>query len=167
MATLDEVTAVVGQLSIIYSKKELDPALPEAWAPLFEDVPAEDLFRAAAEHARESRFWPAPSELRARAIRLDDDMASAEEAWLEVKQAISKWGLYGRPTFSHEAVMEAVVAMGWEDLCSMDIGDQAAERAHFFRIYGSFRATRIQEAQIGSISPSVAGLIEGIGDMPQ
>ena len=166
MATLDEVTAAVGQLAIIYSKQNIDPALPEAWAPLFEDVPAEDLFRAAAEHARESRFWPAPSELRSRAIR-PDNMPSAEEAWLEVKEAIRKFGYYQEPVFSHDAVADAVAAMGWQDLCSMEVGDQAAERAHWFRVYGAFREKRVHEAQIGTVAPSVAGLIEGLGDMPQ
>jgi len=166
MATLDEVTAAVGQLAIIYSKQNIDPALPEAWAPLFEDVPAEDLFRAAAEHARESRFWPAPSELRSRAIR-PDNMPSAEEAWLEVKEKIRRVGYYGEPVFSHDAVADAVAAMGWQDLCSMEVGDQAAERAHFFRVYGSFREKLVHEAQIGTVAPSVAGLIEGLGDMPQ
>ena len=166
MATLDEVTAAVGQLAIIYSKQNIDPALPEAWAPLFDDVPAEDLFRAAAEHARESRFWPAPSELRSRAIR-PDNMPSAEEAWLEVKEKIRRVGYYGEPVFSHDAVADAVAAMGWQDLCSMEVGDQAAERAHFFRVYGSFREKLVHEAQIGTVAPSVAGLIEGLGDMPQ
>ena len=166
MATLDEVTAAVGQLAIIYSKQNIDPALPEAWAPLFDDVPAEDLFRAAAEHARESRFWPAPSELRSRAIR-PDNMPSAEEAWLEVKEKIRRVGYYGEPVFSHDATADAVAAMGWQDLCSMEVGNQAAERAHFFRVYGSFREKRVQAAQIGTVAPSVAGLIEGVGEMPQ
>lgn len=165
MATPDEVAAVVGQLGVIYSR-DLDPATPGAWASLFTDVPASALFEAAAEHARESRFFPTPADLRARAVR-SQNMPTSEEAWLEVKRAISKWGYYGEPRFTHKAISDAVEAIGWDDLCSMQIGDQSAERAHFLRCYGAYRERRVKATQIGEMNPGVAKLIKGVGEVEE
>ena len=165
MADLDAVMAVVGQLGVIYSK-EVDKELAESWVPLLEDLAPDDLFRAAKEHARESAFFPRPSELRARALRVDD-MPSGEEAWLEVKRAVSSVGFYGSPSFSHEEVANAVEAIGWESHCSMPVSGQSAERAHFMRVYGAFREKVSKALQIGRVSPSISGLIEGIGDIPK
>lgn len=164
MATRDEVAAVLYQMGTIY-RDEIDDATVDAWVATVSDISGSDLVRAAGEHARESRFFPRPSELRARATALD--LPSPEEAWLHVKEEIRRVGYCGEPKFSHPATEMAVCALGWETLCSMEIGNQAAERAHFMRIYGSYRETAQKAAQIGSVSPDVAGLVEHVLETPR
>jgi hypothetical protein len=161
MASFSEVKYVLGQFSVIYGRP-VTPEQVEAWSPILEDLPADLLARAADKHVRESRFYPTPADLLARAVRRDD-IPTPEEAWRQVKCQISAVGSYGTPTWSHSAVSQAVEAMGWETLCSMDVASQSAERAHFMRIYGSYREERVTASRIGASPSTLAGLIEGMG----
>ena len=161
MACVDFVKAVGAHLSAIYGRP-LSLEQGEAWSPILEDLPDDLLERAAAEHIRESRFYPTPADLLARAVRRED-IPTPEEAWRQVKGQISAVGIYGTPTWSHPAVSQAVEAMGWETLCSMDAASQSAERAHFMRIYGSYREERVKVCRLGASSSPLSNLIEAIG----
>jgi hypothetical protein len=155
MATLDEVGVVLGQLGAIYGK-DVGEHTAKAWHPILADIPARRLFDAAAQHARSSRFFPAPSELVSLATR-HAATPSPEDAWRLVKREIRRVGYYGEPSFPDTTTASAVEAMGWDTLCLMDAGDQAAERAHFMRIYGAYRE-RFRMAA----NPRLRGLIQGL-----
>lgn len=144
MATLKEVTRIVGVLKMAYpnfgSRLTEDEwaVLPEVWHRLLRDLPF-DLLDAAAAHfatTSGSPFPPSVAELREMAYRLANPcQTSAEEAWGVVKLEMRRAGIYNAPGFDDPAIAAAVKIIGWRALCVSE--NEMADRAHFFRIYQS------------------------------
>lgn len=83
------------------------------------------------------RFMPAIGEIRAAVLEAVDPLPTPEEAWGEVMNEIHNTGSYGRPQFSHPAIEKAVRAVDWKNICLSET--PGVERAHFLRVYASFR----------------------------
>lgn len=95
-------------------------------------------------------FPPSPGELRDMALSLverSNGEKSAEEAWLEVAEAIHKIGSYGVPTWSNELIERTVKAFGWKDLCLIETDKMSYTRDQFIRIYKS-QVTRRHEDRL-------------------
>lgn len=82
-------------------------------------------------------FHPSPGELRDLALRLvTRDEPSADEAWVEVMQAMRYPGYYGSPVWSNELIERCVYALGhWQDICLTEIDQLPFIRSQFMRIY--------------------------------
>lgn len=81
-------------------------------------------------------FHPSPGELRDMALSLvTRNEPSADEAWIEVLEAIRYPGSWGTPKWSSERIANTVKAFGWIDLAQHDIDQRGVVRAQFMRIY--------------------------------
>lgn len=86
-------------------------------------------------------FHPSPGELRDLALSLlTRHEPSADEAWIEVSEAMRKVGSYRVPAWSSERIARTVSAFGWKDLCATDSDQLGIIRAQFMRIYEAQRA---------------------------
>jgi len=99
---------------------------------------------AALQLISQNKWFPSIAELRQSVIKmLPNEIPSTEEAWLEVVNQIKSTGSYGTPYFSNDLIGKAVNAIGWRELCLSE--NQVADRAHFFRIYESYRSREIED----------------------
>lgn len=94
-----------------------------------------------------AEFVPKVATIARLAAQLDMEAAgtpfiSAEEAWVQVEQAIRRDGFYRSPQVNHERIQKAIDAIGWQNLCTSE--NLVADRAHFFRIFEA-----IQERSMG------------------
>lgn len=93
------------------------------------------------------RFLPTISELRSVVAESRCSLPDADVAWGEVLRAIRRVGRYRIPSWSSQAVADAVEAIGWQALC--DTANQDVTRAHFARAYTSTRRRAIEAEQTG------------------
>jgi len=96
MASPDEVRACLRLLAEAGLKNPPEgERAPEMYALLLSDTPGESLLAAALDHARESMWFPAPAELRQRAMALDGHAEpTGSEAFPRLWRLTLKW----RPT---------------------------------------------------------------------
>ncbi len=146
MATKNDVERVIAMLSLAYPNYEngKTPAQISATIDLYHrflrDVETPILEAATMQHIASSKWFPSVYELREAALSITHHgESSAEEAWLEVKDTIRRVGYYGVPQFSDPKVARSVEAIGWRELCLTPIETEGVTRAHFMRIYDSFK----------------------------
>lgn len=88
-------------------------------------------------------FHPSPGELRDLALMLvSGDEKSADEAWIEVLEAIRHIGSYGRPQWSNDLIERTVKAFGWVELCMTETDQMSYARDSFMKIYKAQAARR-------------------------
>lgn len=91
----------------------------DLWAGMLVDVdlaPAIAVVTAMSAEGREHS--PPVGLIRKRVIAAAGELPpSWEQAWAEVRQAITAVGRNGWPTFKHRAIRDAVAALGWSVLC--------------------------------------------------
>lgn len=116
------------------------------YALFLRDIQPEVLEAAAVQYISNNKWFPKIAELREAALTLltHNDL-KAEEAWGEVKKLVRRFGSYGEwlpdekcyrvPRSTYEPVNQAIAIMGWRELCGSE--NEAADRAHFFKIYGA------------------------------
>lgn len=168
MATLDDIRQIVGTLSLAYPNFERDKR-PDQLAAMIDiyhrtlyDIDARLLEAAVMQHITNSKWFPTVAELREAALSLTHfEELSAEEAWIEVKQAIRRVGYYGVPQFSDDRIKQAVSAFGWRELCSYDIEQEGITRAHFMRIYESLQR---RSRAVDSMLPEILERIDRVRD---
>lgn len=110
-------------------------------------------------------FHPSPGELRDMAYSLSSHQNSAEEAWGQVKRAISQYGVYRIPQFDDSLVADAANVIGWRELCLSE--NEVANRAHFFKVYDALKARkRNDDLMLPEVRRSVdqlqAGRVRGL-----
>ena len=129
----------------------------ETWGVILDDVP--EVLALAALHSLATsgrEFAPPVGLIRLEALQLvsrADGTAApdVDVAWGEVQRAASQRGyMAGEPGWTHQAISNAVFALGWRDICHST--NPEALRAHFFRIYGT-AATRAERER--NMPPSV------------
>lgn len=116
------------------------------YALFLRDIQPDVLEAAAVQYIANNKWFPKIAELREAALTLltHHDL-KAEEAWGEVKRLVHRYGSYGEwcaedkiyrvPRSTHDAVNQAIAILGWRELCNSE--NEAADRAHFFKIYGT------------------------------
>lgn len=134
----------------------------EAWGAILGDVPAPLALAALHSLATSGReFAPPVGLIRLEALQLvsrADGTAApdVDVAWGEVQRAAAQRGyMAGEPGWSHEAISNAVFALGWKDICHST--NPEALRAHFFKVYGSSAARAERER---NLPPSVVAIAQ-------
>lgn len=127
MATAAEIQAVMKVLCRYYRDKNNEPrVLDEVQAAVYLDglseFSAEELELAARRWMRESRWFPALSDLRGLLITPIDWPTAALLAWTTLERAIGRAGIYRGATFADAAIGETTrqVFGSWEHACSYD-----------------------------------------------
>jgi hypothetical protein len=96
-----------------------------------------------------------------------DDLTDGE-AWGVVNEAVRRFGRYSPGqareylrTKGGERLVAAVRALGWPDVCAWKAEDEAANRAHFWKVYGGLRIRDEFKAKVVPvIAAKVAPLLE-------
>lgn len=127
MATADEIRVVLRNLRDYYRDKDQQPrALSEFQIAVYLDglgeFTAEQLAHAARQWMRESKWFPALSDLRGLLVKPMDWQTAALMAWTTFERAIRQAGIYRGVTFADTAIGEAVRQTfgSWECACSFD-----------------------------------------------
>lgn len=146
-------------------KVEVDEKTVKIYEMLMHDLGDSEFMEAVINLCRSTNRLP--GENLAAVIRNQvekQDGLSGEEAWAEVKKAISTHGSWGQPSFSRPAVKSAVEALGWKTICATEDSQIGVLRAHFFRIYDSYlKRNGIQETREQLVSAGTSRLLSGIG----
>lgn len=159
--TKDEAKQVIAVLMAAYPKTELPLESIQLYIQFLEDLPFEAGKAGALLHIAENKWFPTVSEIRQLAVNSipGNAIPSASDAWGEVLKQIKHEGQYGIPNFSHPAIASAVKAMGWRNLCISE--DGMADRAHFLKIYETYRNRTLQEQlQIPEVKKLVGAMQE-------
>lgn len=107
-------------------------------------------------------FHPSPGELRDLALTLvSRDEKSADEAWIEVLEAIRRIGSYGKPQWSNDMIEHTVKAFGWTELCMTETDQMSYARDSFMKIYKA-QATRRHDnnLMLPNVKDAIARLAE-------
>jgi hypothetical protein len=120
--------------------QEKDPGpIVDSWCLFLGDMPYDLAQQALVKVMCAARNFPLPAEIRDAAVSLlGGGLPTWEEAWQELLKAISDYGMYRVPQWTHEAIGEVVKATwgSWQRCCeSMPAGGGSAERAQFRDMY--------------------------------
>lgn len=107
-------------------------------------------------------FHPSPGELRDLALTLvSGDEKSADEAWIEVLEAIRRIGSYGKPQWSNDLIERTVKAFGWMELCMTETDQMSYARDSFMKIYKAQAARRHDDnLMLPNVKDAIARLAE-------
>lgn len=156
--TNKDAVALVGMLFAAYPRFEAPKATIQLYQQFLTDLDVNIAKAAIVKHITTSKYFPTIAEVRDAVISLTNTVPCAADAWSEALKQISVVGTSGIPKFSHQAVQKAVKAIGWRNICmSEEIG---VERAHFLKIYESYRSTEIENLK-------VLPVFKGLGIEPQ
>ena len=149
MAERGTIKQVMIILSAAYPRFEITADTGRVYADLLGDLPDDLLIAATKQHATTSKWFPSVAELREAAMNikaLADGTRTAEEAWINIQAAISRFGWYGEslplekgggwrvPSMLAPLELQAINALGgWKMLCQSQ--NAPADRAHFLKIY--------------------------------
>jgi hypothetical protein len=142
--TPNEAKKVMVILTGAYPQVSTNEATLTIWYRFLADISFELGQAAALQLISQNKWFPSIAELRQAVNKmLPDEIPSTEEAWLEVVNQIKAVGFYGKPTFSNSLIDKAIEAIGWQALCHSE--NIIADRAHFFKIYESYRNREIED----------------------
>jgi len=141
-----EAIKILRILRTVWPEITVDQDTATAWTWAFEGVPYALVEMAARRWMRTEKSFPRPAQLlRIIALAALGGNLNPDEAWGEVQTAILRYGLRRqpiyregefrqseRPQFSHQLILRAVEAIGWDTLCLAEEGDPAV-RAQFVR----------------------------------
>lgn len=142
--TSAEAKRLIGSLLEMYPREVVTDGRLNLYAALLADIPVELGAAAVAHWLATEEFFPSPAKFRALCAELSGTLApDVDEAWSEVRKEIRRVGWSGKPRWTHDAIAEAVRAIGWDTLCGSTNG--AIDRAHFQRFYAA-AAKRVRTA---------------------
>jgi len=135
--------------------ERLSETLPDTWAVVLGDLPAERVAAAAVQHLQNSHFPPTAADLRKRAAPRSDSVA--EEAWTLCLRAASMVGPYASPDRFAElwralrakdalAAATLEVLGGFRLLHTQTADDAPHNRARFERIHATLVDRRRRES---------------------
>jgi hypothetical protein len=163
MANSNQVDQCLAALAVVYpqhfKQQQNAPMARAIYHRILSDIGGSLLEAATMQWLSTSRpFHPSPGELRDLALRMSNaNEPSAEEAWIEVIDAIRKIGSYGSPQWSNDMITNTVKAFGWVDLCMTETDQMSYARDSFMKIYRS-QAARRHESNL--MLPEVRQAIE-------
>jgi hypothetical protein len=142
--TPKETIKVISVLTAAYPNFAISSETIELYSKFLSDMPYELGQAVVLKLISENKWFPSISEIREAVIKImPNEIPSTEEAWLEVVNQIRSEGSYGSPTFTSNLIYKAVQAIGWRELCLSD--NPVADRAHFFKIYESYRSRQVED----------------------
>jgi len=146
MTAMEELIKILGVLTALYPRFELNPTTIEAYHAVLGDLPPDLLRAATLEYARRDTPWfPAAGQLRSLAFSLIEHgsgQISAAEAWSEARKVLRDPSLY-RPEvrgiredyFSDPAIYDAIKAIGELDIFMMTEDTLVSTRARFITAF--------------------------------
>lgn len=155
MASINQVTTVMGVMAHAYPRYELSADSIKLYAKLLADIPGEILEASAHQIMAENKFFPSVAEWREMAHKLmtgAHNIPTAYEAWEDAMRQVNLCGEYYRysdsryPEYAHPLVEKAVKIIGYRHLLESD--NIAIERAHFFKIYDSLLNRAEEDARM-------------------
>jgi len=135
MATLEQVTQLMANMSLAFPRYELQKGAVKIYHEMLKDIPGEILDAAAKEVIINSAFFPAISEWRSKAINLmiaSHKIPTAAQAW---EEAISHCRRGEYSGYSHPLIEKAAMTFTIPFWQSMLEEHEMATRAHFFKVY--------------------------------
>lgn len=130
-------------LASVYEKFERvvnDETLSESWYRMLFDLTNEQFIYAVEVLVKTSKFAPTIAEIREKALEYGrEDELSSEEAWMVVYEDVHRYGIYNEPHYEDWKLECAKNAIGWQTLCDMTEETKGVVRAHFMRMYDSFK----------------------------
>jgi hypothetical protein len=142
-----ELVKLVGIMASAYPNTQVAEATINIYVRMLKDLPLEVVTLAVQQAMAESEFLPTIARIREKAVAFSrSEHVSALEAWGIVKKAMSETGFYRSPTFEDPIIAKAVDCIGWQTLCSSE--NQAADRAHFSKIYDSLVRREIEDSRM-------------------
>ena len=131
------VLKILKMLAAAYPNFELTKERIRIFEVCLGDISSDVLEAAALKHVTECKWPPTVAELRDAAFDIVTGARhrlSGEEAWGEVRRAMSSVGFYATPEFTEPAIERAVAAAGgWKYLCSSE--QAVADRARFIAAF--------------------------------
>jgi len=113
----------------------------DTWTSLMSDVTDESAFAALRKLLATCKFPPTIAEMREVVSGIKyNDVPDAGDAWQEVNRAISHYGYYREADAfdsMRELTRQAAARMGWKQLCTSEVENDMADRAHFMKIYNA------------------------------
>lgn len=137
------------------------------WYEMLQDIGI-DLAKAAVHmHISTSPFPPTISDIRKHALNAVNKSVSADEAWGQVKKAISTCGIYQEEKAlksMDESVAKLVRRFGFKDLCMSE--NIMADRAHFIKLWEASSKYEKEQALIPkNVKDKLLLLTKNIGDL--
>lgn len=125
-------------------------AVAEVWRDALVDLDPADLRAACAAWCRESRWWPTPADIRARAPAAAAQVAAADAAWAAIRAA----GYYGDISALAPAYRRALAAVGGRIavLASEERGPRAV---------AALRAEWMRHVEMAGETPKIAAQDDG------
>lgn len=136
------------------SKEDLKTMI-KVWYEDFKDVPKQDFLETINTVRYTSKFFPSIAEIKEKlAKRKLEDVPSAEEEWLEVKKAISKYGYY-REIEAMKSLnpytAKIVSYIGFQRICMANSEEQTWNRKEFIDEYNALKEKNILDIQTGRL----------------
>jgi hypothetical protein len=129
-----EAAKILSLCAVAYPQYPLTKETVSVYAELLSDLSVEQVEKAVKELLMTSDRWLSIASIRRKVAEQSGSLAPSKvEAWGEVQRQMQKYGTYGTPEFSHEAIAETVRNMGWRGLCMSE--NVETSRSQFWRAY--------------------------------
>jgi len=134
-----EFGKILGVLASMWPRTELKAQTLSAYYAILGDLEP-DMLKAATLHlGATATFFPSAGEIRRTAFDLlerETGVPDGYAAFGEVMRAVSRFGVYRAPEFSHPLIGDVVQAIGgWRIICMTDENDIASTRMRFVTAY--------------------------------
>ena len=146
--TNQEAKRLLALLKAAFPRQEISQETAEVYCRFLADVEYEQVAAAVQRIVATATYFPAIAEIRKLVAESKVGAPGWEEGWGEVLQAVSRFGRYKNPEFSHPAITAAVDSMGWLAICNSDESDLHILRAQFRDIYGAVKQRALTEANV-------------------
>lgn len=132
--------------------------MAEIYADMLQDLDYLVVKAAAESLMASSEFMPTIAAIRSAALAISEGaQRPGGDAWGDVLDAVSQFGIYRQPAFLDSVTARCVKQLGWEEICNSL--NQAADRARFIELYDRLKSHERTEKLTGHL-PAQARLRE-------
>lgn len=148
----NDAARIVALLQGAYPRQEFPDSTVEVYAMALVDLDYADVVEAVTRLVQTSRWLPTIAEIRERVAEARLELPDPEMAWVEVRKAIQRYGVYQPlPPWSCDEVAQAVEIIGWRELCTNP--QTAASRARWIEAYRAIRLRAVEREMAGGALP--------------
>ncbi len=120
---------MIGVLLSAYGK-QVDEKRIKVYYEYLSDIPTDTLKNAVNTAVRTEEFFPSIATLRRIAVENLNDVPSEAEVMADLRQTISKYGIYESPKFQHDITHAIAEEIGWNTICNMN-ENKLSDTIHF------------------------------------